>query len=219
MSDLTVVYYTSNRENKRFEWAIQNALLKVIDGLRLISVSQKPIKFGYNICVGDVGSSEINIERQLLIGAEAAKTKYICTAESDFLYPPEYFKFRPTTNDRLYLANPVYILFAQRGKKTLFAPKRHGCEGAMLADRELIVEKQKELLRGFPEWHDKKQGEVRTIGEKLEFYKWSTFYCTNGIVTFKTDNQLHRRTPSMLDRRTVEIPYWGEAHELRKKYG
>ena len=54
----TIIYYTSNREDERFESRVRANLLKVCGNLPIISVSQKPIYgFGFNIPVGDVGVS------------------------------------------------------------------------------------------------------------------------------------------------------------------
>ena len=83
--DITIVYYTSNTENPVFEEKIRQILLADSQGLPIISVSQRPITFGTNICVGEVGRSSYNQWRQLQIGVQAAKSKYIALAESDFL--------------------------------------------------------------------------------------------------------------------------------------
>lgn len=88
---LTVIYYTSNREEKEFENKVKAKLLEVIGKLPLISVSQKPIDFRKNICVGDVGVCDANLFRQIQIGCEAANTPFVISAETDCLYPPEYF--------------------------------------------------------------------------------------------------------------------------------
>ena len=95
MGDLTVIYYTSNKEKELFESRIRESILDMIGDIPLISVSQKPIDFGKNICVGDVGVCGHNLFRQFQIGAKAAKTKYVCNVEADALYPKEYFEFTP----------------------------------------------------------------------------------------------------------------------------
>ena len=104
MADTTVIYYTSNREVESFEQEIIKNLLVAADGLPIISVSHKPISLGKNICVGDVGISNHNIRRQTQIGAMEASTKYIALAESDCLYPKEYFRSIPPRKDKLYLS-------------------------------------------------------------------------------------------------------------------
>jgi len=59
-SRTTIIYYTANREDERFEQVIRENILRVSEGLPIISVSQKPIDFGQNICVGNVGVSNQN---------------------------------------------------------------------------------------------------------------------------------------------------------------
>ena len=97
MADMTVVFYTANKIREPFGAAVRSRLLAAIGGLPLISVSQQPMPgFGETICVGDIGQSYLNIYRQLLIGAKAARTKYIALAEDDMFLPPSHFTcFRP----------------------------------------------------------------------------------------------------------------------------
>ncbi|KKT37762.1 MAG: hypothetical protein UW26_C0025G0001, partial [Candidatus Collierbacteria bacterium GW2011_GWF1_44_12] len=51
-NQVTVLYYTSNREDEKFETRIRKNLLKNCGDLPIVSVSQKPIDLGRNICVG-----------------------------------------------------------------------------------------------------------------------------------------------------------------------
>ena len=101
MADLTVVYYSSCREDPVFEGKIRQALLDAIGDLPLISVTQQPVDFGENICVGDVGRSGHNVFRQYQIGVQAATTRFVAPAESDALYPPGWFASRPLSDDVL----------------------------------------------------------------------------------------------------------------------
>ena len=108
-TDLTVIYYTNNLEKPEFEGRIQKTLKESTDslGVPIISVSQKPIDFGKNICVGGVGASSQNAFRQLQIGAMEAKTRFVCPAEADFLHPREYFEFVPPSDRTAWVAIPV----------------------------------------------------------------------------------------------------------------
>ena len=65
---VTILYYTSNREGEEFEGRIRQNILNVKGDLPIISISHKPIDFGENICVGDVGVSGFNMFRQIQIG-------------------------------------------------------------------------------------------------------------------------------------------------------
>ena len=216
-NDLTVIYYTSNREKPDFESKIRQALLDTIGDLPLISVSQKPLDFGENICIGDVGVSEINCRRQFLMGCEAAKTKYVCAAEADFMYPKEYFEFVPPRDDTVYLAMRCWVLFAQRGKRRIFSPKPRGSEGATVVNREYIIERLRFILKDAPQWREKTDGD-RLIPQLLGSCRHEMFWTEVGTITFKTDRQMHRRTPNLIKKRTMKIPYWGTFKDVAEKY-
>ena len=216
---ITVVYYSANRENEKFENKIVENLLEKTKDIPVISVTQKPMDVGTNICIGDVGISEINARRQLLIGAKEAKTKYIAVAEADFLYPEEYFKFIPRQQNMLYLAHPTYVLFCMRGRKIVYCPKSHGSEGAMIASRRYLIHVLEYMLKDFPDWYDKEyQKEHRYINELLLTAKFRTFSINIPPISFKTDNGMHRGTPCRFSGKTRDLPYWGECHELVRKF-
>ena len=75
---------------------IRQNLLEITKGAYpIISVSQKPIDFGTNICVGQIGKSCYNFFKQMLTGAKLVKTDYIVHIDDDTLYVPEHFTHRP----------------------------------------------------------------------------------------------------------------------------
>lgn len=88
---LTVIYYTSGMLPRAASAAIRAVLSASCDGLPIISVSQKPLDFGHNICIGDIGASTRNLYHQVLMGAKAAFTDHIALCEDDCLYPPSHF--------------------------------------------------------------------------------------------------------------------------------
>lgn len=99
MKDLTILFYTANHVSDYFMGNVTKQLLKAAGDTQIISISQKPMALGTNICLGDIGRSKYNIYKQILIGAKAATTKYVATAEDDVLYPREHFEYRPTNDD------------------------------------------------------------------------------------------------------------------------
>jgi len=216
-SDLTVIYYTSNREKPRFEERIMRSLRNASKGLPIISVSQKPVDFGENICVGEKEASIQNMWRQMQIGSVAAKTRYVCTAESDFLYPEEYFRFVPKSDIFAYLAVPFYVCYAQKKHKNRFYLKRRGTQSAMIIGRECLVDRIEHVLRNFGKWGSEHSGDG-----KLEFLLKGIRRCPVKMkvptVMFKTDENMHRRTPLILASEREKLPYWGNVHELVKKY-
>jgi hypothetical protein len=222
MDDLTVVYYTSNRDDPGFDGRIRATLSETMGPLPLVSVSQQPLDFGHNICVGNVGVSGHNIFRQYQIGVEAATTRYVCPAEADMLYPPEYFQYRPPTDDAIYCATPVYLLFAKFRKRFGFFPKRHS-EGATSVSREYILRILEEELAGKPLWRDGVEVGPEANDDHpgpFRIRKRPRFTVTMDapIVSIRTATQTHRKTPYRNEGRVSILPYWGAAEDLLRRY-
>lgn len=96
MNDLTILYYTANIIPDITGQRIRDHLLKVTKNqFPIISVSQKPLVFGQNICVGEIGKSKYNCYKQIFIGVREVKTKYVACAEDDTLYSKDHFMYRP----------------------------------------------------------------------------------------------------------------------------
>lgn len=106
----TIIYYTDNKLDETLAKRCREKLVEAAEGTPIISVSQKPIDLGINICVGEIGSSWLNLYKQLLAGAEAAQTEYIATAEHDCLYTNEHFKWTPHRDDVFFYNENVYLV-------------------------------------------------------------------------------------------------------------
>ena len=206
MNDLTVVYITSNRENEYFESKIIETMKESINGLPVVSVSQKPINFGKNICLGDIGAKEENILKQLIIGAREADTKFVTIGESDFLYPKEFFEFVPPRNDTFYYPDHVYIMWMHHSR---FFRKRIR-EMLSVTNRKYFIETLETILDGFDGGH---------ISKKIkDIVKQDTFWTDIPLVTFKTRAGLHWKSPFSRHNSKKELPYWGTADQLRERY-
>lgn len=105
---LTVLYYSDNRVAED----IQRVVLNNIRGMKnpIISVTQKPLDLGKNICVGEIGTSWLNLYKQLKIAAEAAETEYVAMAEDDCLYTQEHYDWTPPRNDTFYYNENVWFV-------------------------------------------------------------------------------------------------------------
>jgi len=210
----TIIYYTSNRENPIFEERIRKTLLENCGDIPIISVSQKPIDLGKNICVGEVGHSYLNEYRQILIGAKEAETEYIVTAEADFLYPPEYFNYNPTGAD-IYRYNNVWIVFKKGVSKGY---KTTPSYGAQICRREYLIREIEKYLEGQPEWIDG----VKTISGKKDYNvaPFEPFGNEVPCISFKTSDGMSRRCHFLHGEENMSryLPYWGDIRELRLKY-
>lgn len=213
----TVLYYSSCREDPEFEKKIQLNILNN-SNLPIISVSQKPMDFGENICVGDVGLSYVNEWRQILIGAKEATTDWLVFTESDFLYPKEYFELEPDGSANIYRYDNVWILFSN---KDAFYRKKYS-EGAQIVNREWIIRTLEESLEGLPEWFDGKKVPYVNKEQRNAFHHmpYELFHGEVPCVSFKTGDGVRgwTKTKKGEENMSTELPHWGNSIELKKRY-
>lgn len=217
-NDLTLLYYTANLIGDGFMKRIQDHLTQISGiGLPIISVSQKPIDFGQNICVGDIGHSVYNVYKQVLIAAEAAKTTFVACVEDDALYTTEHFAFRPP-DDAFYYDIARYNVYH---KGVFYHHRKRIVMSMCIAPTELMVntlrlrfEKYPNLLppselSNFvePGRHEEEMG--------LPKVKLGTFSTSPPPLTINHKRSLaglrHWRDKDIV---TEELPYWGNAGEL-----
>lgn len=213
----TILYYTSNREIPAFEERIRANILKVCEGLPIISVSQKPIDFGRNICVGEVGASGFNMFRQVLIGCKAADTDFIISAEADCLYPPDYFNWIPPRKDICYRNSNLYVMPQHRA---FFWRKEEGATHAQIIGRQFYIDRLEALFDGAPEWsvEEKNFPKERRKQEDIFRPKQIAYYETdNPVVQIKTSQSMRHYTNSDRIARD-ELPYWGTGRAFRHTY-
>lgn len=101
--------YTDNSLDERIASLCREQLIMASELKPIISVSQKPINLGQNICIGETGRSHLSMYTQILKGIEASETKYIALAEHDVLYSPEHFNWEPPQEDVFYYNLSVWF--------------------------------------------------------------------------------------------------------------
>jgi hypothetical protein len=210
MNDTTIIYYTSNREDEALETRIQQILRKMSGDIPIVSVSQKPIDFGTNVCVGDVGANDHNLYRQIQIACQTATTPFVLSAEADNLYPPDYFTFQSPELGKIYRYKNIWILKYWR---TCFVKKKW-CEGAQLADREYLLRLIDEELKGKPMWMEGKNTKTnpfRNLGDKFPRFG------EGAVISLKTGNGLRPNTLTDNSQFTRTLPYWGSVRTVRRK--
>ena len=209
MGEKTIIYYTNNKENPEFEKKIQETILENSLGLPIISISQKPIDFGQNICVGDVGSSYFNQFRQIQIGYKTAKTEYVIDAVADTLYPKDYFAFKPTGN--IYRYENGWILWERKGGRFF---KNKFMVSTQCSRREFALKELEKYFEGYPEWG-------KDIKMEKRDYNGIDFEVFNGriaCVSFKTRYNISTKSTVGWGGSVTTLPYWGSVWDLRKKY-
>lgn len=226
MHDLSIVYYTANFAPESFVSKIRKNLLEAKGDIPLISVSQKPIDFGHNICVGEIGRHHLNIYKQALIGAKVATTKYIAMAEDDVLYHPSHFELRPDPGKFGYNLNywGLYTwtvpLFSYRNRRNFHT---------LICERELFIEAMEER---FNKWPDESKIDIAHWAEPGRYEGaghlgvtvrvTEDFYSDYPNVVFSHPEAMQYLTlgkkKRMGDVKAVEIPHWGRAEEVLKIY-
>lgn len=213
----TIIYYTSNKERPGFEKRVQENILKVCGGLPIISVSQKPINFGKNICVGDVGVSGFNMFRQVQIALREVRTKFVISAEADCLYPPDYFTFTPLQDNAFYRNSNLYVMPDARD---YYFFKKEGATHAQVVGKNYYLRRLNFLFQGAPDWSieeknfPKKRHKMSDIISKDDIRYFRT---ENPVVQIKTHRGMRYYTHS--DRTPVhDLPYWGNGTKFRNYY-
>jgi hypothetical protein len=97
-----VVYYTDNKVEDNLDVAVRAQLQSACGDIPIISVSQIPMDFGKNLCVGRKPRNYTSLHEQLLTGVLAADDDaVIYVAEHDVFYHPHHFEFVPP-KDKIY---------------------------------------------------------------------------------------------------------------------
>ena len=222
----TIVYYTANVIPESFGKKVRDQLLKSANGIPIISVSQKPIELGKNICVGDIGRSTLNIYRQALIGAKEAKTKYIAMAEDDALYSPSHFDFVPPKDDTFYYDRNIWGIYTWT-KPPVFSYKGRRNLWALICSRDLFIRTMEERFAKYPNddtvplqlWGEPSKYE-RQLGVKVN--KWKFYYANEPSIVFSHPTALGYKTlgkrKRLGEKRTEELEPWGSAEKIVSFY-
>ena len=228
MSDLTVIYYTSNLISDYFANNVRGRLLLSIGDLPLISVSQKPINFGENIYVGPLGQHVFNLYQQILIGTKAAKTKYVAMAEDDVLYSPGSFTFHTPTPGVFAYNQNVWCIYTWV-KPAVFSFKDRINLYSLICERELFIEAMEER---FAKWPDDSKISIGHFAEPGKYEgrghlgvterKIKKLWSPTSNIAFSHQSALsflnmgtRKRLGSL---QSFEVPYWGRAKDIIKEY-
>jgi hypothetical protein len=219
MTDLTLLYYTANKIEDYLGENVRKHLLEInANKYPLISVSQKPLDFGQNICVGEIGMSYYNCYKQILEGAKIVKTKYVALCEDDTLYSQEHFSHRPS-NDEVFSFNKNMWYAEEIG---FWNKGRTGMCTCIVSTKYLIDTLTPRFIK-YPESANLSpktmlkyfQEPGRFDGANIEYFKTKI-----PILTFNYFHALGGKAGSFHSRPTVEqslVP-WGDAWELKKKF-
>ena len=227
MNDITIIYITANKINDAFAKNIRQELLKAAQGLPIISVSKKPIKFGLKNLVFPGKASIYREYKETLAGVKEAKTKYIAIAEDDSLYTPDHFAHIPHPGTFefniacwgifTWVIPPIYNLKFRENHNEL------------VCERDLYIEAMDEHFLKYPDennYPSKFFAEPGRYEKQLGVKKHAVtdFMSNPPIVRFSHEQCYGWATMGNLKKmgpiRAYDIPYWGSADNLLKRiYG
>jgi hypothetical protein len=98
----TILYLTDNSVPAEIGDLCKRILLREAGDIPIVSVSQKPIDFGINVCVGEIGRSWMSLYTQILAGLAVIKTDNVVIAEHDCLYLHEHLSYQPINQGAFY---------------------------------------------------------------------------------------------------------------------
>ncbi len=222
-SDITIIMLTANRVPKKWAEFHKQKLIEAAGNSPIITISKEPLDWGINILQTEpYGIS--NIYFQLLRGAKMATTDYIGVAEDDALYPREHFEYRPPMDTFAYNQNR-FNLFAW-GKPTYSWKNRMG-NFTLIAPRKLLIEALEERFKKYPNGtRGRSIGELGRANVENNFGltpRKSSWFQT-GISIIHIDHEYgvdqlavtHRKSKGILQ--AYDIPYWGKAEDIVKKF-
>lgn len=226
--NITAIFLTCNDLPEEWTKYHQEVLLESLNGAPLITMSMKPMNLGVNI-LQDRPRSLSNIYWQLLRGAKVATTDYIAVVESDTLYPPEHFLQRPKKDCIGYNMNhwSLFTWITPHHPEPIYSWRNRRGNYSMLSYRELVIDALDERFKKYPNGTpDRITGELgrpmveHNLGVKSR--KVQEFETTVSIINFNHSNasddlQLRQRK-NMGEIRAYDIPFWGKAENLVKKW-
>ena len=237
-NDLTLVYLTMNL----VPW--QEMHIKHVKELAedhpLITISRLPMEGlpGIQIRQGAEQSHD-KIFQMMLVGAKMATTDYIGIVEDDMLYSKDHFLLRPPLDTFGYNWNR-WVLFTWG--EQMFSFKRRYCNGCSILPRLELIDALEEryakwkdgiphLLAGEVGYAKVEKGLGVKVRKSVEMYSKTPvvqiqhIYGTPGYGRANPDpekdtldleaRKLRRRHGMM---RAYEIPFWGRAEDLVKKF-
>lgn len=223
-SDITIIMLTANRVPRGWAQFHKEKLLEAAGDNPIITISREPLDWGINLLDSEPYKIS-NIYFQLLRGAKHAETEFIAVAEDDTLYPKEHFEFRPPPDTFSYNQNrfgvfrwsrrPTYFWKDRISNSTLVAPRKFAIEA--------LEERFAKFPSGTPSYFTGELGRPN-IEDKLGVTRRKSAWFATETSVVRIDHELgidrlsrtHRKGMGIL--RAYDIPYWGKAEDIIKRF-
>jgi len=105
-----IIYLTDNSLDAEIADLCRRVLLDAAGDIPIVSVSQKPVDLGRNVCVGEIGRCWLSLYRQLLAGCEATDAEWVAVAEHDCLYTSEHLNYELPDGDVFWYNNSRWLV-------------------------------------------------------------------------------------------------------------
>ena len=163
-----IVYYTDNKLEDNLADSVRKRLKRTVGPIPIISVSQIPIDFGKNICIGKQPRKYKSIYEAALVGVKAAEPGsiiYLC--EHDVFYHPSHFAKLPEDDMTLYFNTNRY--YYTLGRNSFMKARGKRGLSQCVATREALIQHLEERLRDcgdeitevFGEWE--KRSDIKCV--------------------------------------------------------
>lgn len=223
-SDITIIFLTPNKVPKKWAEFHKEKLIEAAGDAPIITISREPLDWGINLLQTEpYGIS--NIYFQLLRGAKKATTDYIALAEDDTLYPKKHFQYRPPFDTFAYNKNKLGLF--TWGYPVYYRKVKITTNCTLVAPRKLTIEALEErfekYLDGVPQEYCGELGKPK-VEDNLGLTRHKSEWFSTEIPIINIDHEygldylskIHRKKLGM--RQYHDIPYWGRAEELIKKF-
>lgn len=194
LKNKSILYLTDNSLDEK----LAEFCRKKLKYDKIISVSQRPIKFGKNVCVGEIGRSWMSLYKQILAGIEACETPYIGIAEHDCIYAPEHLNWLPLRDDTFYYNHNCWLVQWGGNHPELngmysYWPKRYALS-QLVCHKDLLKQSTEEILN------------LLEMGLKVE--KGLRYYGEPGLISDKFKDYVNRAFKSTVSGDSKQLQWY-----------
>ena len=240
----TLLYLTDNTLEPEIMELCQRVLLREAGDIPIVSVSQKPIDLGHNICVGEIGRSWLSLYRQIHAGLEAVETDNVVIVEHDCLYTFDHLSYK-ISDPGVFHYNANHWLVNWHGNHPEFEGMysywaRRTALSQLVCAKALLLESTREVLGLIDNGLNVAQG-LRFYGEpgvkskqfeiayveassgrstQLQAYlkdyvtKYTSKFFRTEIPNLDIRHSSNFSGPKRGKHRCYEIPYWGRFEDV-----
>jgi hypothetical protein len=206
-----IVYYTDSQLDERLAEAVRTVLRVSCGGIPIISVSQQPLDFGRNVCVGELPRERRSMYYQILEGLRAVPRGMVVNlCEHDVFYQPTHFDKLPDSRTRAYFNRSRFYY-------------SHNCDTFLQARGRMALSQGVAYRKVWVD-HAKKRLAIPDLGRMRIAYRNFNSGFSN-IDVRHSQNQTSSKTGQKAKwlrgrlRGVTELPGWGTIREFQEAVG